>query len=181
MKLQTCCSLQLCEHQFVIHLWWSRPSCCGSDLGSRRYNQPTVLNMLSVERSTVTSHLCSLSAVSSTFSVRFMSVTSVIWLITEQRAFSLFLCTLLGEPIVIATLHRTQSCKSWGFTFAQGLMFYVLYSWIHSLHSWRINVDILRPRCFLCCASKDRKWSSWLLIGWGGKKSDGVIWETDTN
>lgn len=109
-----------------------------------------------------------------------MSVTSVIWLITAQRAFSLFLCTLLGEPIVIATLHRTQSCKSWGFTFAQGLMFYVLYSWIHSLHSWRINVDILRPRCFLCCASKDRKWSSWLLIGWGGKKKVMVWYERQT-
>lgn len=60
-------------------------------------------------------------------------------------------------------------------------MFYILYSWIHSLHSWRINMDILRPHGFLCCASKDRKWSSWLLIGWrGGERSDGVIWEADT-
>lgn len=58
--------------------------------------------------------------------------------------------------------------------FAQGLMFSILHSWIHSLHSWRINMDILCPRCFLCCASKDRKWISWLLIGWGEKEV--MVW-----
>lgn len=49
---------------------------------------------------------------------------------------------------------------------ARPLMFHILSSWTGSLHSWRMNVDILRPRRFLCCASKDRKWISWLLIGW---------------
>lgn len=49
---------------------------------------------------------------------------------------------------------------------AQGLICYILYSWIPSLHSWRMNMDILRPRGFLCCASQDRKCSAWLLIGY---------------
>lgn len=75
-----------------------------------------------------------------------------LWRVTGQRAVNLYKFSLL----------------------AQGLMFYILYSWIHSLHSWRINMDILRPRCFLCCASKDRKWISWLLIGWQEKEV--MVW-----
>lgn len=48
---------------------------------------------------------------------------------------------------------------------AQELICYILYSWIPSPHSWRMNMDILRPRGFLSCASQDRKCSAWLLIG----------------
>lgn len=65
--------------------------------------------------------------------------------------------------------HFSEGCKysAARSRLSQGLMFYILYSWIGALHSWRMNMDILRPRRFLCCASKGRKW---LLIGWRGRK-----------
>lgn len=97
-------------------------------------------------------------------------VTSAIWTAARLRRALSLLSPLSSR---CASLDR----RLWIFrfyNFAQGLMFYVLYRWIHSLHSWRINMDILRPRRFLCCASKDRKWSSWLLIGWGEKEV--MVW-----
>lgn len=133
--------------------------------------------------------LCAAPSSSSDLTQLSAWVTWSTWLIAAQRSTlsqTSCACSSLG-PLSCAIVQRAVNPPPAAFTSFQllarhcsGLMFYYLYSWIHSPHSWRMNMDILHPRYFLCCASKDRKCTAWLLIGQGDKRRDGVIWQNQT-